>query len=697
MKSVWLCTFWWIFSLLGMDIGSDTAVTRFNTQVVVNDGDRIAGFAALDGGFFFTSANVTATFDSFFQVSGPVALNGGTLVLSQDLIISNTATVDTLGNIQANFHTIDLSHTITMLPQPVSGNPCELIFKDDATGADPFETVDWAFDNEYIAVGTSGFFPNLIIYEFDGAALTQVEIVTPPGFSFDVNVVRWRPEEYYVAIGQTLAFFGSELHIYSFNPGTTTLTLVSSSGLAGAVTALAWHPSGDYLVVGTDINGGELELYPVSAGGVLGAPVSVNITPDRDVQLESLDFDASGDYFAVGLNTSGANPTVLVYDFVPTPLGATLNASALTPSSVAGLSWNQSITNVLAVGQTGVTANRVIAFEHDGGAGTLTSIATISDFSIAVENVAWNDQGTCLALGTVVSSGVGQVRSYCYESVSPAFDVASTFDRAGNVGGIGWSVDSNFLATGDDANVLSVYQKNASVSGTAFTFSDATIVLNNTVQLNDVSLLFSGISSIVGNGHVLDLMGTSTIVVDSDSSLTLRDLYLQGAGPQRISGTDMTSTLSCNNVSWLLDEDFTFTKGNIAIVSQLLLQGEDVQFTYKSDGRMYVDGFSACAVDNGVTFSYDPSVLDKNLLHFVDNTSLLVLTGGRLHASLTGLNLYKGALLVDNDAVISNDATSDAQAIMFGDGVSAANNFIIDVEPAALACISSGRVVFNNV
>ena len=44
-----------IFCFLGIifcvDIGSDTAVNRFNTQQTLNNGDRIAGFAALQGGF----------------------------------------------------------------------------------------------------------------------------------------------------------------------------------------------------------------------------------------------------------------------------------------------------------------------------------------------------------------------------------------------------------------------------------------------------------------------------------------------------------------------------------------------------------------------------------------------------------------------------------------------------------------------
>ena len=38
-----------------VDIGSDTAVTRFNNQQVLNNGDRIAGFASIAAGFLIAN------------------------------------------------------------------------------------------------------------------------------------------------------------------------------------------------------------------------------------------------------------------------------------------------------------------------------------------------------------------------------------------------------------------------------------------------------------------------------------------------------------------------------------------------------------------------------------------------------------------------------------------------------------------
>src|SRR5581483_406628 len=71
-----------IGSCPSMCIGSDTAVTRFNTQQTLFNGFRVAGFAALAGGFNIFGGLTQATFDSFFGVSGIVSFNTGTLILN---------------------------------------------------------------------------------------------------------------------------------------------------------------------------------------------------------------------------------------------------------------------------------------------------------------------------------------------------------------------------------------------------------------------------------------------------------------------------------------------------------------------------------------------------------------------------------------------------------------------------------------
>lgn len=98
------------------NIGSNTAPTRFTTQQTANNGDVFAAFAGLVAGFALASNLVTATFTSFFSVLGNIDLRGGTLVLTQDLIMSNVSAITTMGNITGNGCMLQLSATATTVP-----------------------------------------------------------------------------------------------------------------------------------------------------------------------------------------------------------------------------------------------------------------------------------------------------------------------------------------------------------------------------------------------------------------------------------------------------------------------------------------------------------------------------------------------------------------------------------------------------
>lgn len=97
-------------------IGSNTAPVRFTTQQPVNNGDVIAAFAALGAGFNFVNSSVIGTYGSFFSTSGNVDLNGGTLVLTQDLILSNTSAIVHFGNIVGGGFVTQLAATNGTIP-----------------------------------------------------------------------------------------------------------------------------------------------------------------------------------------------------------------------------------------------------------------------------------------------------------------------------------------------------------------------------------------------------------------------------------------------------------------------------------------------------------------------------------------------------------------------------------------------------
>ncbi len=123
-------------SIFAVDIGSDTAVNRFNTQQQLNDGDRVAGFAALDAGFLIAGVGQTAQWDTFFAVSGSLDFNLGTLRLTQDLIVQNVSTLTELGNIIGNGHIFLFSPSMDCVPtftDAVTFGDLQLVFNGNST------------------------------------------------------------------------------------------------------------------------------------------------------------------------------------------------------------------------------------------------------------------------------------------------------------------------------------------------------------------------------------------------------------------------------------------------------------------------------------------------------------------------------------------------------------------------------------
>ena len=74
-----------------------------------------------------------------------------------------------------------------------------------------------------------------------------------------------------------------------------------------------------------------------------------------------------------------------------------------------------------------------------------------------------------------------------------------------------------------------------------------------------------------------------------------------------------------------------------------------------------------------------------------DALSILELNSATLHSTATGLQLTRGAVVVKGDSFLSSDATIVEEAIRFGDGILAANDADLVIEPEA-ECTCLGYV-----
>ncbi len=100
-------------------IGSTTEVSSITSPAffpALDSDNTMLGFTQFQGGFTLEDATTSCTFNATFPVSGTINMNGGTLYLMQDMVITNTAQLEGLGKIIGNNHTLELCQTITYLP-----------------------------------------------------------------------------------------------------------------------------------------------------------------------------------------------------------------------------------------------------------------------------------------------------------------------------------------------------------------------------------------------------------------------------------------------------------------------------------------------------------------------------------------------------------------------------------------------------
>lgn len=684
-----------------IDIGSDSGVARFLTKQILDDGDRIAGFAAIEGGFGLRGSRVTGTFDSLFPVEGEVSLDAGTLILNKNLCFGKKSWVGILGNITGNENVLELSSSITAIPSLSDEEiDCSIFLVTEQVTPDIVETVDWTWDSKYIALGSDIVATNsgICIYEFDGSALTLIATSTIAETVSTINEVRWHPFQYVLAVVRDNSTNGDEVFTFSFVPATGELIQLSSDEIDGNVTAAAWHPTANYLAIGGHKNSRELVIYPVDSEGILdtASRYEFNVNPNRNVQFESIGWDNKGDYLGVGYNSNGSDAELEVYAFSDSPsLSLTLNASKVVGNKIRGLDWNPTFSWIFAVGVDGTSNDNVEIYEHDNVTGSLIKL-TGKALGTQAEGIDWHPDGGCLGVGRDKLSGEGKLFVYMFDKDAPSLTQVTEIVFSKQVEALRWAPNGLYVATGDDNDNLAVSER---IKGKCFTVSDLNIIMNSDLTIKHSCLTFSGTCMINGRGNVLTLESPATLVLAPNSKFIFRDVEIKGYDCDRFHLSDATSALTFENVHLYLDVDYTFTNGSFNILGQVLVSGDGQIFAYQSDQVSTILSKSQLLLDEGLTFSYDAPA--PNLLQFEDKTSKLMLDGATLHATTTGLELTKGKVKIGENSVFSSEIIVLDQEIIdngitFGDQNKQNDCKLILLPEVNLTCVQ-GSIRYKNV
>lgn len=687
-------------NLVAVDIGSDTAPTRFNTTVTINDGDRIAGFAALYEGFEFLDAAVTATFDSFFPVYGTISLTGGTLVLNKDLFLRNILDFGFLGNIIGNNHVLQFPPTDKIPTLCGAEFNCSPFFVNQISiGAADAETLSWDFNETHLATASDDGLVR--VYNYDGSSLTFAADIGTGGVAIDgVGQVAFRPSERILAFAREGGGATASVYTFTFDVDANTLSTISSTALTADGRACAWHPSGDYLAVGDLVSGGQVIIYPVDIDGNLDVGGAVTINTTNNVYYECLAWNVAGDYLAVGLVTGGGNPELLIIEVDISPLAIVgINASTTIGRSIGGLDWGKG-DDFLAVGLQGTVGDNIQIYEHDDGGGgvgngSLTLLDSTDDIGRTTEGISWAGNLPCFSASSDELGGNAFFNTYSFTD--------NTLTRISNIEFTGLGAGDDFEATrwgplgtsaavsGDD-NIIRVY---GLPSEACFDFSNLTLINTSNTFFHDLCITFSGNNIWDGQGNTIEFDTTCTLMVDSNSSLMFKDMTLLGVGNNNISALDSSSTISFNNTDIVLKADYTVSAGRLDFLNSVEVFGEDKQFIFQSPTTAHITENAQLLFNANTTFRYEPSSNDRTLLALDDATSILFLNNATLSTSSVGLQLTTGQLFFDNKNFLINEGSSDATSIEFGNGTPV-NNLCVELFPAATIEILEGRIRYNN-
>lgn len=415
-------------------------------------------------------------------------------------------------NATTNFNGVTVPYGILLEAQFSTLTSITSINPGDIDSTDQINAVAWSSDGLYLAVGGAVNNPNtndLFIYSFNWVTqvLTQVDSVNPGDLQQgdSINSLAWSPDGRYLAVNGTIdGLYANDLYVYSFDRTNQKLTQVTSvnpdGGLALDVGAVAWSPDGQYLAFGGGIYGvGTVDLVVYKFDSVAQTLTQIiAISPGSGIDsIASVAWSPNGLYLAVGGAIAGSpGNDLLLYRFDSTTPALVL-VDSVNPDgggvsdTVRSVAWSPNGRYLAVGGQiAGTTGNDLWVYQFNSTTQTLSalvSVGIVTPSTDVVATVAWSPDGTYLAIGGQMNSGLSNAL-YMYKfdpGARTLTQIASVNPDGGgandSVSSIVWSPDGQYIAVGGDlvgatGNDFFIYR--------ALTFPSKNVINNNVIYCN---------------------------------------------------------------------------------------------------------------------------------------------------------------------------------------------------------------------
>lgn len=217
-----------------------------------------------------------------------------------------------------------------------------------------------------------------------------------------------------------------------------------------------------------------------------------------------------------------------------------------------------------------------------------------------------------------------------------------------------------FASGGNFYNTRGNYPTNITFNSGSSCIENDEVYLTENLSL-DFTLTITNKTVINGKGHVITFNSNNGIIkVAKNASLMLHDIIMQNVSANQIRCLATNSTLSVDKCTWLLDGNYSFTKGQIYVAGDWNIIGNNHSFSYQSRKESSIDpNANLNLVDT--TFIYDIAI-SSTLFNPLSADSNICLKNSTLQAS----QVWKpssGTILTSGNVTLNGVATLDLQNI----------------------------------
>jgi len=680
-----------------LTVENTTTLTSFGN---IGGASHLISLASMLNTLGSSNQGLLTNTDLEFQLNGNLTLNGNIEFQGNSIINGNNNVLDLSSTASI---VVGSNSTLTLKNITINGIQGQNISCVDDSGKLILDNVNWNLAGNYSFDKGSILFNDVVdvvgsytfTYDSSQSSTINVESTFSVGDGMHLFIGRKQPNgvEPIVYLDNT-SVLQLENCIFETSPNGIGFTKGKVNFIRDVTFEINSTSTANGIIVGDGTLAGDVffELFPGSAVLFPYGHVTFDITQINVVQSHS----STAQIIREDQSVFFVNQSLLSQDL-------TLKSSNNALSTIASgktLSY-QNVIFILSIGAFAVNASQQVfnTFNLTGN----NNINLISGFMpflthISNANNSFSGSGTIVSPVTLVDNGSQLIWAVIGTLAANVTMNGGTLALASDL-----NCAPDILLSGTGTVALS--NKTFNLGTNPITWNDSitwngaggVLRLNAPLTLN-TTWVFSGQCIIDGKGQTIDLT-SGNIVVAPGSSLTLMNVMVKNVSGSAVVCADNTGEITFSDVTWIQNGNYNFTAGALQFKNQNYLKGIDTIFAYESSVTSTVLAHSSVELDIGFTFSYDPGIASQNLLQFIDDTSKLILNGATLHATITGLQLTKGTLIVDSNSTMESESPTGDNAIVngitFGDDTGA-GDFACSIYNGVTLFIATGTLNYRN-